>query len=598
MLHKAMREVPWLLPVLLPGRALALPACDAMCETSGYWPHYRNLRNLSQPASLQAELAKDVSRYLDALAESDIECAFPCIQFSEMVVDTASPVVQRIMHEFTNRADRHRQFGKAKVTLCDDMVRYHTLGILDLVSSGDTPEAMAPKWWASGIVLPLHKSVAYIQLSQRRCQVGMVAAEAIVARFLQQMGDRLARHAPHLEVSIDYFLHATVLQQCLVAAYASAPMLPDAAEVGSSNWRGIYRLFLQDQPAFPAGQVSWRYAWSSENEEQIWLQERPCQLVWAQAPSLTALARTLVAAAFVEAKRGTIMMTRSLLQSAAAESIGHSRCHVASTVAQLISLSMKVTDGADEASCIAVRQVWDELRQTLGTEAVLHSKFAPWGVLLFGLLHHLQGQIRAGPTHCRLAFLREVCEPKGLAAVTAEGLRKAVAGRLVPSVPAIMAFLSEISTLCNRGVAAAHLALAQSLLLLTAQADLSLLQPQRKPIRAPSCHNGGYQSPSAEAWVSRLSRTQMEVVAKELPKLSYAGLRIPRRRQNLASFTQAVLAEDIAQLLEEAWTILAGEQIEGLLEGTWPLAELGWKFFACLAVIRPPPQIRRRGRFY
>ena len=68
-----MREVPWLLPVLLPGRALALPACDAMCETSGYWPHYRNLRNLSQPASLQAELAKDVSRYLDALAESDIE---------------------------------------------------------------------------------------------------------------------------------------------------------------------------------------------------------------------------------------------------------------------------------------------------------------------------------------------------------------------------------------------------------------------------------------------------------------------------------------------------------------------------------------------
>ncbi|CAE6920558.1 RAD54 [Symbiodinium microadriaticum] len=160
-----------------------------------------------------------------------------------------------------------------------------------------------------------------------------------------------------------------------------------------------------------------------------------------------------------------------------------------------------------------------------------------------------------------------------------------------------MAFLSEISTLCNRGVAAAHLALAQSVLLLTAQADFPLLQPQRKPMRAPTCHNGGFQSSSAEAWVSRLSKTQMEVVAKELPELSYAGLRIPMRRQNLSSFTQAVLAEDIAQLLEEAWTILAGEQLEGLLEGTWPLAELGWKFFACLTVIRPPPQILRRGRF-
>ncbi|CAE7257630.1 unnamed protein product [Symbiodinium sp. CCMP2456] len=582
-----MREIPWLLPMLLSGRAHALPACDAMCET--YWGHYRNLRNLSQPASSQAELAKDVSRYLDVLAEGDIECAFPCIQFSELVGETASPVVQRLMHEFTHRADRHLQFGKAKVTLCDDMVRYHTQGLLDLVSDGDTPEAFAPKWWASGSVLPMHKSVAYIQLSQRRCQVGMVAANAIVARFLRQMGERLAR--------TDYFLHATVAQQCLVAAYASAPMLPDAAEVGISNWRGIYRLFSQDQPAFPAEQPSWRYAWSSDNEEQTWLQQRHCQLVWAQAPSLTALARTLVAAAFVEAKRRAAMMTRSLLQAAAAESIGHSRCHVASTVAQLTSLSVKLTDGVDEASCIAVREVWDELRQTLGTEAVLHSKFAPWGVLLFGLLHHVQGQVRAWPTHCRLGSLREVCEPKGLAAVTAEGLRKVVAGRLVPSVPAIMAFLSEISTLCNRGVAAAHLALAQSVLLLTAQADLPLLQTQRQPLRAPTCHNGGFQSPSAEAWVSRLSRTQMEVVTKELPELSYAWLRIPMRRQNLSSFTQAVLAEDIAQLLEEAWTILAGEQIEGLLEGTWPLAELGWKFFACLTVIRPPPEILRQGRF-
>ncbi|CAE6920538.1 unnamed protein product [Symbiodinium sp. KB8] len=202
------------------------------------------------------------------------ECTFPCIQFSELVVETASPVVQRIMHEFTNRADRHRQLGKAKVTLCDDMVRYHTQGLLDLVSDGDTPETFAPEWWASGIVLPLHKSVAYIQLSQRRCQVGMVAAQAIVARFLRQMGERLARN--------DYFLHATVAQQCLVAAYASAPMLPDAAEVGISNWRGIYRLFLQDQPAFPAHQPSWRYAWSSDNDEQTWLQQRHCQLVWAQ----------------------------------------------------------------------------------------------------------------------------------------------------------------------------------------------------------------------------------------------------------------------------------------------------------------------------
>ncbi|CAE7242782.1 RAD54 [Symbiodinium sp. CCMP2592] len=354
-----------------------------------------------------------------------------------------------------------------------------------------------------------------------------------------------------------------------------------------------------DQPAFPAGQVSWRYAWSSENEEQIWLQERPCHLVWAQAPSLTALARTLVAAAFVEAKRGALMMTRRLLQSAAAESTGHSRCHVASTVAQLISLSMKFSDGADEASCIAVRQVWDELRQTLGTEAVLHSKFAPWGVLLFGLLHHLRGQIRAGPTHCRLASLREVCEPKGLAAVTAEGLRKAVAGRLVPSVPAIMAFLSEISTLCNRGVAAAHLALAQSLLLLTAQADLPLLQRQRKPLRAPSCQNGGFQSPNAEAWVSRLSRTQMEVVAKELPELSYAGLRIPMKRQNLSSFTHASRAGRGHRPAVGGGVDHPGRRADrGLVGRNLALGGLGWKFFACLTVIRPPPQIRRRGRFY
>jgi len=531
---------------------------------------------------------------------------------------------------------------------CKDAVRYHGRGSEDIFRHV----------WATdpAAVLPVHRVAAYVQLAHNRCRLGMATVLAVLSRSIRQLAMRAGAVDETLIADTDVPGSSGVLRSSSkdaqefgawsrweVAALTGLAAIylrgVDPAQVVASDWSALVDLvhdlrlrpssrsaLLAESPPPHGGAPFLPFEWRYGKDDQVpvdppWDPSGACVAAWRKAPALVVLAEALAFPGVTQSSAVPTTMQEDLVRAAVVATGGSSLradCELAAVAGRLAASSLMAPEDAAEAVCSGgLQQEWEALRALTGA-AFADRRFAYWGVLIFGILERLRAHIR-GHVDCLGGRRRSHCEPAAVAEPFLQQLRTALERGTATSAAAAASFLVQASPLCSAGLASAHFALAETLVMLMVRGEppasrhgkpgalqsklagawvvaepFPVNELHDQEFGGPGTGDGADMRPDIYIDVELLSvlRRASGVVQFPAPAVSISR---PRPRGNLSALGSGIIDEDVRWLLDEAWVITSGEPLEVLLAGEWPLTAFAARLFGRLAALspwRPPPATR------
>eukprot|EP00927_Polykrikos_kofoidii_P045879 TRINITY_DN40012_c0_g1_i1.p1 TRINITY_DN40012_c0_g1~~TRINITY_DN40012_c0_g1_i1.p1 ORF type:complete len:1044 (+),score=153.60 TRINITY_DN40012_c0_g1_i1:353-3133(+) len=351
-----------------------------------------------------------------------------------------------------------------------------------------------------------------------------------------------------------------------------------------------------------------------------------CTSVWLESPDLVDLVGALAVFSNVRAggdnakqESGSLLggsrradLPERLLRSAALISdLAASRCELAEVTRRLAAAALPPPSdapsgsagGAAEAVCWgALENEWDTLRM-LTMDDLSDPRFAYWAVLVFGLLDYLGAKAR-GHAACIDARVWQSCHPAELSRGFLAQLHLAIEHNAAASPASAVAFLARSSSECSSGLAAANLVLAESLLVLALGAEKPIgaffaatpAAPSGATATGPSTGDtilgseidGDSSTDAIEAALIRVmlrgrgqdrSDGQNDALTPWLPTplprvLGPSPRRFLLGARNVSDLSRSLINDDVRLFADSAWVMIAGERIETVLAGDWPITTL------------------------